>query len=106
MKTRVQNLTGNVSTIAVSLLLMLVCWAPTPAIEYVEQASTQDRIPAWVWDKPVWEPCEYEDSRNCVWNAKRRGNGVGDSVIVTSKGRVIVIKHWQAYRLVHPNYAP
>lgn len=23
--------------------------------------------------------CEYEDSRNCIWNAQERGNGIGQS---------------------------
>jgi hypothetical protein len=110
VKNLITRTTSNLSLIAVSVTLMFLCWTPgAQDIEFVERVSAtvqDDGVPQWVWDKPVWEPCEYEDSRNCVWNAKRRGNGIGDSVIVTSKGRVIVIKHWQAYRLVHPNYAP
>jgi hypothetical protein len=26
-------------------------------------------------------PCEYEDSTNCYWNAKERGNGFGHSFV-------------------------
>lgn len=103
---RITRMTANLSTVAVSILLMLLCWQPATAIEYVEQASTtQDTVPAWVWERDQWDRCEYEDSNNCVWNAKRQGNGLGDSVIITRQYRVIVIKHWQAYRLVRPNYA-
>lgn len=29
----------------------------------------------------VLEPCEYEDSMNCYWNAQEQGNGVGTSFI-------------------------
>lgn len=104
MKTRILRLTENLTLIAVSLLLCALA-VPTAEVTYAS-TTTQDRIPAWVWDKPVWEPCEYEDSNNCVWNAKRMGLGGGDSYVATSKGRVIHIKHWQAYRLLHPNYAP
>lgn len=36
----------------------------------------------------VWlvEPCGYEDSQNCYWTAKSRGNGKGRS-FVTLKGK-------------------
>lgn len=26
-------------------------------------------------------PCEFEDSRNCYWNASERGNGQGSSFV-------------------------
>ena len=26
-------------------------------------------------------PCKYEDSRNCIWDASKRGNGKGQSFI-------------------------
>lgn len=100
---RIVNLTQNLAVVAVSLLLCLLA-VPTQEITF---ASTQDDgIPQWVWNKPVWQPCQYEDSNNCVWNAKRQGIGGGTSYVATSKGRVIYIHHWQAYRLSHSNHAP
>lgn len=64
-------------------------------------ANDESNIPSWAWDK-TWDRCPTEsDSRNCVWNAKRKGNGIGQSFIVTTKGRIIRIEHFEAYRLTH-----
>jgi hypothetical protein len=33
-------------------------------------------------DYPVTlEPCAYEDSADCYWNAQERGNGIGQSFV-------------------------
>ena len=52
---------------------------------------------ATVSDLPVDRPCKYEDSTNCVWDAKHMGNGQGKSFVVKKGGKVIFIKH----RLAH-----
>lgn len=44
--------------------------------------------------------CKYEDSRNCVWDAKHRGNGKGRSFI-NRNGKVIFISHRAAHALTH-----
>lgn len=36
-------------------------------------------------------PCEYEDSRNCYWDAGRMGNGVGNS-FVDLRGKAFYVK--------------
>lgn len=38
----------------------------------------------------VTTACQYEDSRNCWWNAGKRGNGVGHS-FVDLKGRALYL---------------
>lgn len=44
--------------------------------------------------------CKYEDSRNCVWDAKHRGNGQGRSFI-NRNGKVTFISHRAAHALTH-----
>lgn len=44
--------------------------------------------------------CKYEDSRNCVWDAKHRGNGKGRSFI-NRNGKVTFISHRAAHALTH-----
>lgn len=36
-------------------------------------------------------PCKHEDSNNCYWNARKRGNGIGTS-FVTLKGKTYAIR--------------
>lgn len=43
------------------------------------------------------QPCEYEDSVNCFWDAQTRGNGEGMSFTVDADGNVTY---------VHPPTAP
>lgn len=35
--------------------------------------------------------CRYEDSHGCYWNARKRGNGRGDSFVTTMRGRVYYV---------------
>lgn len=48
-----------------------------------------------------WKPCKYEDSKNCVWDAKHRGNGKGRSFICSKKGKITFISHKRAHRLLN-----
>ena len=50
----------------------------------------------------LYLPCEYEDSNNCVWDARHLGNGHGRSFIATKRGKVIYIPHRAAHRLQEP----
>jgi hypothetical protein len=66
-----------------------------------EARASESNVPSWAWEK-TWDRCESdENSRNCVWNAKRQGNGTGRSYIASTKGRIIRIEHYEAYRLTH-----
>lgn len=51
-----------------------------------------------------WVPCEYEDSVDCVWDARHMGNGFGQSFKVGPKGHVTYISHRRAHHLLmdHP----
>lgn len=37
----------------------------------------------------VYQPCEYEDSNGCYWDAGQSGNGVGRSFTALKDGTVI-----------------
>lgn len=37
----------------------------------------------------VYQPCEYEDSNGCYWDAGQSGNGVGHSFTALKDGTVI-----------------
>lgn len=69
------------------------------------KTNTESTVPAWAWTK-TWDRCEFEDSYNCAWNARRDGNGIGTSFIATSKKRIIEIRDFEAYRLTHPFIRP
>jgi len=58
----------TIATIAASVLATLVV-----APGMTAQAAHQPR--------PTWaeKPCKFEDSSNCYWDAKTRGNGKGHS---------------------------
>lgn len=45
--------------------------------------------------------CEYEDSTNCVWDARHMGNGIGRSFIVHEDGSVTYVSHRRAHRLLN-----
>lgn len=47
------------------------------------------------------QPCEFEDSRDCVWDAKHMGNGKGDSFKVGPRGHVTDLTHRRAHRLLY-----
>lgn len=49
----------------------------------------------------TWEGCKYEDSNNCVWDAKHMGNGEGKSFKVSRKGNVTYITHKRARHLLN-----
>lgn len=49
---------------------------------------------------PVDRPCKFEDSRNCVWDARHMGKGQGKSFVVTRKGKVIKVSHRLAHRML------
>ena len=42
--------------------------------------------------KPALAPCQYEDGPGpCIWNAKTRGNGKGQSFIIHADGTITYI---------------
>ena len=43
--------------------------------------------------------CEYEDSVQCVWDAKHMGNGYGRSFRVNRQGDIFYISHQKAHHL-------
>lgn len=45
------------------------------------------------------EPCKFEDSRNCVWDAKHMGNQHGRSFI-DRNGKITFVSHKRAHRLL------
>jgi len=45
-------------------------------------------------------PCKYEDSKNCVWDARHMGNGQGRSFAVDRRNRVHYITHRTAHRAI------
>jgi hypothetical protein len=48
----------------------------------------------------TFEPCRYEDGPGpCVWDARHRGNGTGDSFILRRDGDVRYITHRRAHRI-------
>jgi hypothetical protein len=49
---------------------------------------------------PSRDGCKYEDSVDCVWDARHMGNGEGRSFRVGPKGHVTYIPHGRAHRLV------
>lgn len=50
----------------------------------------------------AWKPCASEDAPGpCVWDARHRGNGVGQSFLVTRTGEVRYVSHTRAHRLVN-----
>ena len=48
-------------------------------------------------------PCAYEDSTNCVWDARHMGNGIGRSFVVRPSGRVVYVSHARAHFLLTGN---
>jgi len=46
-------------------------------------------------------PCGYEDSVNCVWDAKHMGNGEGKSFFTKENGKSVRIPHSIAHFLIY-----
>lgn len=61
-----------------------------PATAGFNQCALHDRINV--------RPCRYEDSDNCVWDARHRGNHRGTSYIVLH-GTVTALRHAVAHAL-------
>lgn len=47
-----------------------------------------------------WKPCKYEDSLNCVWDARHMGNGHGRSLVAYKSGKIVYISHARAHRML------
>jgi hypothetical protein len=45
-------------------------------------------------------PCQYEDSNNCVWDARHMGNGAGRSFGVDGAGHIHYITHHRAHMMI------
>jgi hypothetical protein len=56
---------------------------------------------AGVGQLPVDRPCKFEDSKNCVWDARHRGNGEGSSFVVSKRGKVVRVTHKLAHGLLN-----
>lgn len=53
---------------------------------------------------PVDRPCKYEDSTNCVWDAKHMGNGGGRSFVATGprfNPTITFVSHRLAHRMLN-----
>ena len=68
----------------------------------VAQAASQAAINRYIVSNAGVPPCTYEDGSGqkatCVWWAGKRGNGKGDSYLVTPKGEFIYITGPKAKR--------
>jgi len=67
----------------------------TGTVKYIS-----DRRAAHLLYEGWLDPCEYEDSRGCVWDAKHMGNGKGDSFRAFKGGEVRYITHARAHRIL------
>jgi hypothetical protein len=71
--------------------------APTRHVEHVRATYVQQAGKARVWAEfntgSLWSlpTCKHEDSRNCYYDAKRRGNGKGRS-FANIKGKTYYVK--------------
>ena len=74
----------------------------TLGVGFLSLAVPSDATPMPTPKSGLYIPCEYEDSNNCVWDAKHMGNGEGRSFIATSKGKVIFLPHRAAHALTEP----
>lgn len=68
-----------------TLAALLLAWGP---------AATVDKL-------PIDRPCKFEDSNNCVWDAKHQGNGQGQSWVAKRNGTVFIISHRLAHRMLN-----
>jgi len=50
--------------------------------------------------RTVWKSCPTEDSANCVWDSRHRGNGKGQSLYVGRAGVAHPIPHHIAHSLI------
>lgn len=82
---------NRIATLALTAALAFGVAAPADAIRPMPGATHQK----------VWQPCLYEDSINCIWDAKHRGNGKGKSFKATKKGKIKYISHRKAHRLLN-----
>lgn len=67
-----------------------IAYVKVDRVDYAQWLGKGHGYFAEVRDGRGWEmtPCKYEDSRNCLWDARHRGNGIGRSFI-NIRGRVI-----------------
>jgi len=81
-----------VTLVAVGVLIMTSGSAPA-------QAAPTPHRPSPVW---MTTACEYEDSTDCFWNARVRGNGEGHSYYAVQMKHRVCILFWQrAYAAKH-----
>jgi hypothetical protein len=64
--------------------------APVPHVAYWFAAGNDLRVIGFTGGKAkVFAPCATEDSTGCYWNARKQGNGKGDSFVrVIRHGKV------------------
>lgn len=58
-------------------------------------------IPAPAHALKDWRPCKFEDSTNCIWDAKHQGNGKGKSFKVSPSGKITYLTHRRAHYLLN-----
>ena len=87
---------------------LMVTLAAAAAGVALSAGSAQASPPEHDQDPPIrteWMPCGMEDDvvRNCVWDAKHRGNGKGNSFVAGRSARIWVLPHHIAHYLVVGN---
>lgn len=106
-KTTARVVVEDIATAAVAVLAVVAAAAGLFFALNVQEQNRLDRVAAMdaANDRPTMVPhmvtgdyymvpaadavpCEYEDSRGCVWVAADRGNGVGRSFHATAGGAV------------------
>lgn len=84
----------------VALVAALSVGVASPA----EASPRGDRSPGVGQKVPLYAPpCLAEDGAYqyaCVWDAKRRGNGLGHSFVKVNEGRFVYVSHRKAKRMV------
>jgi len=77
------------TVVAAATMATLVTMSVQNVAAYAEHQNSQ------------YQACEYEDSNDCVWDAKHMGNGTGRSYYATPKGKVIYLPHHIAHYLIN-----
>ena len=66
--------------------------------------ATADTTSTVTKPTPIWQvrPCKFEDSSNCFWDAKARGNHQGQAFYVVKFPRRTCFLYWDnAYARTH-----
>lgn len=82
--------------------LVLIATVLTFGIIGVGMAAKADAAP-----RTEFMPCATDEGpdaqRNCVWDARHQGNGLGHSFFISKSGKVTRLPHSIAHYLIHPH---